>query len=150
MAYTQKPGRGNSSKTGSGLPTPFLQTPISEKAKKSVEDIGDKNKLKLAVESQAKSDSISAVKTSTNPNKYMKAREGNKAGNKTRKAGDVEPVQLFTNPNQYSTYQPRTGEKDTYFRGKTDNKTGKFSDKQVESDFKKVSLNKRTGEYDIK
>ena len=80
----------------------------------------------------------------------MRAREGNKAGNKTRKAGDVEPVQLFTNPNQYSTYQPRTGEKDTYFRGGMDSKTGKFSDKQVESDFKKVSLNKRTGEYDIK
>jgi len=150
MAYTQNPGRGNSSKTGSGLPTPFLQTPISEKAKKSVDDIGDKNKLKLAVESQAKSDSISAVKTSKNPNKYMRAQEGNEAANKTRKKGGVQTVQRFDNPNQYNTYDVRTGEKDTYFRGGMDSKTGKFSDKQVESDHKKVSLNKRTGEYDIK
>jgi hypothetical protein len=28
MAYTQNPGRGNNSKTGHGLPTPFLQTNI--------------------------------------------------------------------------------------------------------------------------
>ena len=149
MAYTQKPGRSPLLKTGNGIPSALLQQKISKRAGDYIEDVTAGNKLKLAVESQAKSDSISASKNSKNPNKYMKAREGNKAGNKTRKAGDVEPVQLFTNPNQYSTYQPRTGEKDTYSRGSLDSKSGKFKQKQTESDPKKLKTNKKTGEADL-
>jgi len=149
MAYKQTPGRGNSEKTGNGLPVPLLQTPLSEKAKKSIEDIGAKNKLKLAVERQAKSDSISAVKTSVRSNIYKKAQEGNEAANKTRKAGGVDTVQHFDNPHMYSPYETRTGEKDTYFRGAMDEKSGKFIKGQVETPFKRVSFNKKTREYDI-
>jgi hypothetical protein len=149
MAYTQKPGRSPLLKTGNGIPSALLQQRISRRAGDYIEDVTASNRLKLAVEGQAKSDSISASKKSTRSNKYKKAQEGNEAANKTRAKGGVEKVQRFSNPNQYSTYQPRTGEKDTYSRGSVDSKSGKFKQKQTESDPKKLKTNTRTGEADI-
>lgn len=150
MAYTQKPGRGNSSKTGGGIPSVFLQTRISSKAQEYIESVDDENKRLLAVENQAKLDSIDAVKKSVRSNVYKKAREGSAAANKVRIPGGVAPVVRFSNPHRYSEGEERTGKHDTYSRGKANPKTGAFLDKLIEGDFKRGSVNKKTGEYDIK
>lgn len=78
MAYKQNPGRGNSTKTGGGLPSPLKQT------------FGDKIKLtarEAAVEVAAKSDSI-ATRKPKNAHLFSdreKGAMGNKAANETRK-----------------------------------------------------------------
>ena len=152
MAYTQTPGRGNKAKTGAGLPAslnsgsttnttidPTKKVQLSEKAITSIESIGAENKLKLAIESQAKQDSSMVARKSLRSNVYKRAQEGSEAGNKTRREGGVPEVMRFSNPHMYGTYETRTGERDTYFRNAP-----------VEKDFKKVGLNKKTNEIDTK
>ena len=114
MAYVQKPGRGNSAKTGHGIPTPFKQSSvdskveamIANKKKKDAEadvaknlktrrgaeytrDLYEKGLQFDATEMQAKKDSAAV------DNKLRKAglvfeapRMGNAKGNETRIAGN--------------------------------------------------------------
>lgn len=102
MAYTQKPGRGNSKKTGGGL-SPMLMggSPMYQEKKKDpysgktraelgneIEKIGAENLRRVGAERIAKSDSTSAAdnarKLDKTLSKKMAARIGNEAANKTR------------------------------------------------------------------
>ena len=164
MAYTQTPGRGNFDKTGNGLPgvlnsgsaantsidPPNKKAQLSEKAKTSIENISAENKLKLAVEARAVSDSASVASKSLRSNVYKRAQEGSEAANRIREAGGVDKVVRFNNPHMYQSYEPRTGEHDTYLRGKGNTKTGTFVDKKVETDFKKAFLNKKSNEITVR
>jgi hypothetical protein len=115
MAYTQNPGRGNSSKTGSGIPTPLLQTgkqviDASDRAKSIVESYKSNKKLTprdLDIEHAAATDSILAA----NPDKpYLytsreKKQMGNKAANNTRKINNssirVDKKEVFNSKTGY-------------------------------------------------
>ena len=93
---------------------------ISELLKKVIEETDATNKKRKEVEVTAKNDSIVGANKAKmkGSNIYIQKREGNKAANKTRAtsgAGNPQ-VQLYKNPHQYSTYEPHTGEKDTYIR----------------------------------
>jgi hypothetical protein len=124
MAYKQKSA-------------PFKQEKYSAKLGKEIEENTAKNKQFKEVESKAKTDSISAA-SSYKGNIFKKREAGNKAANITRKAGGVAPVERFSNPHEYTTYQPRTGEKDTYIRKA-----------KVEKDVP-MAYNPRSGELDVK
>ena len=125
MAYKQKQ-------------TPFKQEKgYSAKLGKAIEENTTKNKQFKEVENKAKGDSISAA-NSYKGNVFKKRKAGNEAANVTRKAGGVAPVERFSNPHEYNTYQPRTGEKDTYIRKAP-----------VEKDVP-MARNPKTGELDVK
>lgn len=115
MAYTQKPGRGNSPKTGNGLPHVFNQSPMhqedpKEKAKKAEREKNmstyyeakrvssgksDYNKLserEQGIELGATLDSLHASRPK-NAHLYTtkeKEKMGHEAANKTRKANESD------------------------------------------------------------
>jgi hypothetical protein len=107
MAYKQKPGRGNSPKTGNGLPTPLKagcspmkqERPRSTVAnmdaerrytpelRKAIEDNSRKNIRLKKIESTAKQDSVSAAtnRLKAGGSKFSAGLQGNLAANKVRK-----------------------------------------------------------------
>ena len=116
--FKMKPGRSNYSKTGHGIPAPLLQSNITGELSQAIEDNTQLNYLKKDVEKKAKLDSISAASNYVGK-KFIAKRKGNEAANKTRVAGGVPKVQLYTNPHMYGTFAERDGSKDTYFRDAT-------------------------------
>lgn len=110
MAYTQKPGRGNSKKTGGGL-SPMLMggSPMYQEKKKDpysgktraelgneIEKIGAENSRRVGAERIAKSDSISAANNAKILDKSLSkeklGRIGNEAANKTRSEQKIPRV----------------------------------------------------------
>lgn len=110
MAYTQKPGRGNSMKTGSGI-SPMLMgsSPMKQEKKKDpysgktraelgneIESFAAENKRRVGAERIAKSDSTSAannaMKLDKTLSKKMAGRIGNEAANKTRGSQKIPKV----------------------------------------------------------
>jgi hypothetical protein len=108
MAYKQNPGRGNSKKTGHGIPQVFDQSPmhqekkpnaktsefrrfgntnISKELENKINEVSAENKIRVGAEKQARIDSTFASK-SRGGTDYQNAMAGNKAANETRtKAG---------------------------------------------------------------
>tara|TARA_R110000868_G_scaffold116747_1_gene310494 strand:+ start:231 stop:728 length:498 start_codon:yes stop_codon:yes gene_type:complete len=107
MSYKQKQGRGNSPKTGNGLPSPFCQTtsPLNQELPKkktlanmnsekeytpelgaAIEAQGRRNKFLKGVENVAKKDSTSAYgkRIKEGGTKFSAGLQGNLAANKTR------------------------------------------------------------------
>lgn len=91
MAYTQDAGRGNKSKTGSGLPGVLLQTRtgLTPKQNEEIEGVTALNKFRNVVEAGAKTDSIAAAgaRKLSGGNKMQQGLQGNLAANKARIAG---------------------------------------------------------------
>jgi hypothetical protein len=100
-------GRGNFSKTGHGVPTPFLQEKkpdtklnpktgaiprgafanVSAESSAKIDKTIELNELRTAVEKTAKNDSITASKARalSGGNKFQQGLQGNLAANRTRK-----------------------------------------------------------------
>jgi len=121
MAYKQNPGRGNHSKTGHGLPSPFKQLneetkaylDAHQKAKKIVALRASTNKFNEGTEVGATTDSI----INANPkNSHLftlaeKQRMGNAAANKARVVNKSNTI-----VERSQDYNNRTGYSDTYRR----------------------------------
>jgi hypothetical protein len=129
MAYTQKPGRGNSPKTGNGIPKLFNQSPMrQEDPKKAEREKNIKtwyeakrissskpgyNKLserEQGIETGATLDSLHASRPKDSYLYTQREREkmGNEAANKTRKINEsdytVERGEMLTPKGYKSTY----------------------------------------------
>lgn len=106
MAYKQNPGRGNSPKTGHGIPSPLKQDSEASKAVgkyKSNKKLGERD---MSIEVAAASDSISAARPN-NPHLYTskeKGEMGNVAANKTRTFNESSIT-----VEKKSVLNPRTG-----------------------------------------
>ena len=91
MAYTQKVGRGNSPKTGSGINSALLQTRtnLTPKDVQEIEGVTALNKRRTIIEAGAKSDSIVAAgaRKLSGGNKMQQGLQGNLAANRARIAG---------------------------------------------------------------
>lgn len=121
MAYKQNPGRGNSPKTGNGIPSPFRQTSdevlsAADKASKIVAGRKSNKGLdmeNLNIERAAATDSILASHPK-NEHLYTareKQQMGNQAGNATRKINDARTVVTRS-----EGYDSKVGNKDIYKR----------------------------------
>lgn len=140
MAYTQKPGRGNSAKTGNGLPSALLQkktnvktsqnvspTNVSTELNEKVEATTQFNKLRKEIEAKAKTDSITAS-GQRGGTKFQNQMAGNKAANATRSAAGAGDMNVY--------------------RGKdTEGRTTYSRDKNVELEHVTAVKNKKTGQY---
>jgi hypothetical protein len=117
MAYTQKPGRGNSPKTGNGIPAPFKQEKgLSENLKVEIERQGQKNRFLKNVEASAKQDSVSAAKDRllSGGNMMQAGRQGNMAANKTRQLNNAWDLTV----ERGSSYEGGSPRSDAYTRRK--------------------------------
>ena len=98
-------------KVSKALPEPLVE---------EINEVSYINKKRKDVEVVAKNDSIASANNAKlkGSTVYMQKKHGNDAANKVRKEGGVgnPQVQRFTNPHQYSSYEPHTGEKDAYIR----------------------------------
>jgi hypothetical protein len=142
MAYTQKPGRGNSSKTGSGIPSALLQEkPKSKSGETKQEGLNNlnatssNNKDRVRIEAMAKNDSVSAASSRrmTGGNKFQQGLQGNLAANKRREsegAGDMKVNRgtAYANDSGYGDNPNSGGKKTTYTRNSPVEKEYKAKD----------------------
>jgi hypothetical protein len=99
MAYTQDPGRGNNSKTGSGLPGVLLQTRtgLTPKEAQDIEGVTKLNKFRNVIEAGAKTDSIAAAgaRKLSGGNEFQQGLQGNLAANRARVAGGASDMTVM-------------------------------------------------------
>ena len=148
MAYTQNPGRSPLLKTGNGIPSALLQKNkntgqsisrfdkinLSEQAKGKINEIGEKNKLRLATEGQARIDSTSAANSRLGTD-FEKALAGSAAANKTRTKAGFGDMGVSHSKVSSGAGWPLANTENFYRNNK------------VELEFPKLSLNPSTGQY---
>jgi len=120
MAFNQKPGRQSFSKTGHGLPSPLTQqNPLTAQDVRNLNDWSDENRRRIALESTAKTDSVSSYNKNMmeGHSKKYSAKMGNQAANVTREKGGASDMKVYkgtTNPGSKNMDTSAGG--DVYFR----------------------------------
>lgn len=110
---------------------------ISSKSHTLIDNEIQENKRRVLVEARAKNDSVTAAgnRRTSGGNKFQQGMAGNKAANKTRKAGGAHDMTVLRGKSVGSGGFTSQGDV-TYTR-----------DKPVEKDFTRLKLNKKTGMY---
>lgn len=157
MAYVQKPGRGNSAKTGGGIPGALLQ--VKTKVDAQVDNmIADKKNERVRKIAEAAREKLESSKRKSDADAYMAKKyatekqavsDSTAVDNKMRKAGFGELSAFMGNKKANETRQQQSASKYHYDKVEMKSVNDKRPKRTVVSSPLNQKVSKKTA-YDIK